>query len=65
MAKKDRLTRVAVKLGAAAGKANRKAHQLADASTVAREELHTISKQIEQLKKQLVKTTKRLQKSLS
>ena len=63
--KKDRLQQVAAKLGTAAGKANRKAHQIAKAGAVAKQELHVISKQIEQLKKQLEKSTKRLQKSLS
>jgi hypothetical protein len=40
--------------------ADRKAHKLAKE---AREELQAISKQVDELKKQLAKSTKRLQKS--
>ncbi|HMD44451.1 MAG TPA: hypothetical protein VKH45_15360 [Candidatus Acidoferrum sp.] len=63
MAKKeDKYTEVGKKVGRALGKADRKAHQIAKE---AREELITISKHVEQLKKQLAKSTKRLQKSLT
>lgn len=69
MAKKDRLTEVSVKIGAALGKADKqariRARKVADASSVAKEELHEISKQVEALKQQLAKTTKRLKKVLS
>jgi hypothetical protein len=61
MAKKSKLTAVGVQIGSTLGKADRKAHQLAKE---AREELLTISKHVEALKKQLAKSTKRLQKSL-
>ncbi len=61
MAKKGKLTQVGVQIGSTLGKADRKAHQLAKE---AREELLTISKHVEALKKQLAKSTKRLQKSL-
>lgn len=62
---KDRLKEVSVKIGTALGKGNRKAHQVAEAGTMAKEELQVIAKQVEALKKQLEKTTKRLKKALS
>jgi predicted transcriptional regulator len=65
MAKKDRLTEVSERIGTAMGKADKKARQFKKAGTVAKEELHAISKQIDELKKQLQKTTKRLKKALS
>src|SRR5580704_4469086 len=65
MAKKDRLTEVSVKIGTTLGKANKKAHQLSQAGQVAKEELLAISKQVEDLKRQLEKTTKRLKKAIS
>ena len=61
MAKKGRLTEVGVQIGSTLGKADRKAHKLAEE---AREELLAISKQVDHLKKQLAKSTKRLKKSL-
>jgi predicted nucleic acid-binding Zn-ribbon protein len=64
MARKDRLTRVAVGIGTAMGKADRKAHQVAKAGLMAKEELEEIAKQVEALKKQLQKTTKKLQSAL-
>jgi hypothetical protein len=62
---KNRLKRVAVQIGAAMGKADRTAHKVAKAGEVAKEELELISKHIDNLKKQLQKTTKRLKKTLS
>jgi len=68
MAKKDKLTEVSVKIGTALGKADKqarlRARKVAEASVVAKEELHEISKQVEALKEQLAKTTKRLKKAL-
>jgi len=64
MARKDRLTRVAVGIGRAVGKADRKAHQVAKAGLVAKKELEEIAKQVEGLKKQLLRTTKRLRAAL-
>lgn len=64
MARKDRLTRVAVGIGSAIGKADRKAHQVAKAGLVAKKELEQISKQVAGLKKQLERTTKRLRAAL-
>ena len=61
---RNRLTRVAVKIGTAIGKADRKAHQVAKAGLVAKEELEEVAKQVEALKRQLQKTTKRLKKAL-
>jgi hypothetical protein len=65
MAKKSRLTRVAVSIGTAMGKADRKAQQVAKAGVLAKKELHAISKQVDVLKHQLLQTTKRLRKALS
>ena len=69
MAKKDRLTEVSVKIGTALGKADKqarlKARKVAEASSIAKEELQEISKQVEALRKQLVKTSTRLKKALS
>ena len=66
--KKDRLTEVSEKVGAALGRANRearvKAQKVSEASKVAKEDLHEISKQVEALKKQLEKTAKRLKAAL-
>jgi hypothetical protein len=64
MAKKSKLTQVAVKIGSAMGKADRTAHKVAKAGVLAKKELEDISKQVEGLKRQLLKTTKRLQKAL-
>ena len=64
MARKSRLTKVAVKIGSAMGKADRTAHKIARAGRVARRELADISKQVEALKRQLRKTTQRLQHAL-
>jgi hypothetical protein len=64
MAKRNPLTRVAVKIGRAVGKADRKARQVAQAGLVAKEELEEIAKQVEALKRQLQKTTKRLKTAL-
>jgi predicted nucleic acid-binding Zn-ribbon protein len=65
MAKKNRLTRVAVSIGSAVGKADRKAHQIAKAGVLAKNELTDIGKQVDALKRQLQKTTKRLRRALS
>jgi hypothetical protein len=65
MAKKDKITQVSVKVGAALGKAERRARKIAQVGDVAKEELKAISKQVDEMKKQLAKTTKRLQKALS
>ncbi|SRR5258708_4629251 len=64
-AQESRLTRVAVKIGAAVGRADRKAHQIAKAGVLAKQELADISKQVDALKRQLQKTTKRLKRALS
>jgi predicted nucleic acid-binding Zn-ribbon protein len=65
MAKKNRLTQVAVGIGTAVGKADRKAHQIAKAGVLAKKELVDISKQVDALKRQLQKTTKRLKRALA
>jgi hypothetical protein len=65
MAKKSKLTQVAVRIGSAMGRADRKAHQVAKAGVLAKKELQDISKQVDALKRQLQKTTTRLKKALS
>ena len=65
MARKSKLTRVAVKIGSAIGKADRKAHKIAAAGLVAKKELEDISKQVEALKRQLQTTAKRLKRALA
>ena len=65
MARKSRLTQVAVKIGTAVGRADRKAHQIAKAGVLAKKELADISKQVDALKRQLLKTTKRLKRALA
>jgi hypothetical protein len=62
---KNRLRNAAKKIGAAIGKADRTAHKVARAGVMAKGELEDISKQVDALKKQLMKTTKRLKKALS
>lgn len=61
---RSRLTQVAVRIGKAIGRADRKAHQVAKAGLIAKEELDDIAKQVEALKRQLLKTTKRLKTAL-
>jgi hypothetical protein len=65
MAKKSKLTQVAVKIGSAVGKADRTAHKVASAGPLAKKELKEIAKQVEVLKRQLQKTTQRLRRALS
>jgi hypothetical protein len=64
MAKKSKLTQVAVRIGSAMGKADRTAHKVAKAGVLAKKELEDISKQVDGLKRQLLKTTKRLKQAL-
>jgi hypothetical protein len=65
MAKKSKLKQVAVGIGTAIGRADRTAHKVAKAGALAKEELADISKQVDALKRQLQKTTKRLRRALS
>ena len=64
MAKKNKLSRVAARIGKAMGRADRKAHQVARAGLVAKEELEDIARHVDALKRQLQKTTKRLKAAL-
>ena len=68
MATKDKLRNAAVTIGSAVGKAEGKAHKAltkaAKAAHVARLELIQLSKQVDALKKQLNKSTKRLKKAM-
>jgi polyhydroxyalkanoate synthesis regulator phasin len=65
MARKSKLARVAVRIGTAMGKADRRVQKFAQAGTVAKKELADISKQVDALKRQLQKTAKRLKRALS
>ena len=65
MARRSRLRQVAVKIGAAVGRADRTAHKVAKAGVLAKKELEDISKRVEALKRQLRKTTKRLKRALA
>lgn len=65
MAKKNKLTRVAASIGGAIGKADRQAHKVVEAGSLAKEELLAISKQVGALKRQLEMTTKRLKRALT
>jgi seryl-tRNA synthetase len=62
---RSQLKSAAKKIGAAMGRADRTAHKVAKAGMVAREELIQLSKQVESLKRQLQKTTKRLKNALT
>jgi hypothetical protein len=65
MTKKGRIHQAAVSIGAAVGKADRTAHKVAKAGAVAKKELEHISRQIDALKRQLQKSTKKLRKALA
>ena len=65
MEKRDRLKEVSVKVGTALGKADRKARKIVEARAIAKEELQALAKQVDELKRQLEKTTKRLKKAIS
>jgi predicted HAD superfamily Cof-like phosphohydrolase len=68
MASSNNLKNAAVKIGKAVGKADARAHQAArkasKAVSVAKSELHDLAKQVEALKKQLAKSSRRLQDAL-
>ena len=65
MARKNKLTRVAVGIGTAMGKADRGVQKVARAGSLAKKELDDISKRVDALKRQLQKTAKRLKHALS
>ena len=66
MGKADRTAhQVAKNIGSAVDKADRTAQKVAKAGVLARKELKAISNQVDALKKQLQKTTKKLKNSLS
>lgn len=64
MARKNKLTRVAEKVGGVLGRADRKAHKIVKAGALAKAELHEISKRVDALKRQLEKTTRRLKHAI-
>jgi hypothetical protein len=61
MAKKNNFRDAAVKIGSAVGKADGRAHK---AVRVAKQELTELSKQVDALKKQLEKSSKKLKGAL-
>jgi hypothetical protein len=65
---KNRLRDAAVRIGSAVGKVDGRAHRAAlkaaRAAHVARQELTDLTKQVDALKKQLKKSTKRLRSAL-
>jgi len=67
MAKKSQLRDAAIKIGSALGKVDGTAHKAARdaarAAHVAKQELAELTKQMKILRKQLIKSTKRLQKA--
>jgi hypothetical protein len=65
MARKSRFSNAAEKIGAAVGRADRTAHKLAKAGVVAKKELEDISKEVESLKRRLLKASKRLKKAMA
>jgi hypothetical protein len=69
MAKNNKLRDAAVRIGSVVGKADGTAHKAvykaAKAAHVARLELVELSKQVDSLKKQLKKSTKRLKSALT
>jgi hypothetical protein len=65
MARQNQIKKVAVKIGGALGKADRKAHQVVRAGALAKKEMRDIAKQVDVLKRQLEKATKRLKQALS
>lgn len=64
MAKKTRLTKTAVSIGTAMGKADRTAHKFAKAGLIAKNDLEGLSKEIDAIKAKLRKTTRKLKKAL-
>ena len=68
MASKSKLKDAAVKIGSVVGKVDGTAHKAArktaEAVKVARRELDDLSKQVDALKKQIAKSSKRLQDTL-
>ena len=64
MARKTKMTRVAERIGTAVGRADRTAHKVAKAGVIAKKELEHISRQVEVLKRQLLKSTRRLKRAL-
>lgn len=65
MARKSRFSKAAEKIGTAVGRADRTAHKLAKAGVVAKKELEDISKEVESLKRRLLKASKRLKKAMA
>jgi predicted nucleic acid-binding Zn-ribbon protein len=65
MARKSRFSKAAATIGAAVGRADRTAHKLAKAGVVAKKELEDISKEVESLKRRLLKASKRLKKAMA
>jgi ribonuclease HII len=65
MAKNAKLNRIARRIGSAVGTADATAHKVAKASVVAKKELEDIAAQLESLKRQLQRTSKRIKKAMA
>lgn len=63
MAKKTRLTKVAQGIGAAVGRADRAAHQVAKVTAAAQDELVRLRKDVKALTKKVKKATERLKRA--
>ena len=64
MVKRTGFTKAAVKIGRAVGRADRKARKMAKAADVAREEIAELSKQVEQLGRDIKKASRRVKRAL-
>ena len=64
MAKKSKLTKAAVTIGTAMGRADRTARQVAKAAQVAREEIAELTKQVAALARDVKKASKRLKQAM-
>ena len=64
MATRSKLNDAAERIGAAFGKADRTAHKVGNAGSVAQQELAELKKQVQALSKQLEKSSKRLARAL-
>ena len=64
MARKSRLTKAAVKIGSAMGRADRTARSVLKAARVAREELAQLAKKAEELARELKQTSHRVKRAL-
>ena len=65
MARRSGISKAAEKIGAAVGRADRTAQKLTKAGGVAKKELADISKEVESLKRRLLRASQRLKKAMA